>query len=63
MIGFSLEWAPPGDYELVMSVRDELSGKKVEMMEPFSVIPAPAAAQSQPPPTAPARAATAPTGR
>jgi hypothetical protein len=38
--GFSLRGASPGDYELVMSVRDRLSGRHVELKEPFSVVPA-----------------------
>ena len=68
MIGFPLEWAPPGDYELVMSIRDELSGKKIEMLEPFSVVETPAAAAEQAPPaqSPPAQTAQAPaesTGR
>ena len=68
MIGFPLEWAPPGDYELVMSVKDELSGKRVEILEPFSVVEAPAAAAEQAPPaqSPPAQTAQAPaesTGR
>jgi VWFA-related protein len=37
MIGFSLEDATPGDYEIVMRVKDELSGKALELHEPFSV--------------------------
>ena len=37
MIGFSLEDAAPGDYEIVMRVKDELSGKALELHEPFSV--------------------------
>jgi VWFA-related protein len=37
MIGFSLEDAIPGDYEIVMRVKDELSGKSLELHEPFSV--------------------------
>jgi VWFA-related protein len=37
MIGFSLEDAAPGDYEIVMRVKDELSGKSLELHEPFSV--------------------------
>ncbi len=39
MIGFSLEDAIPGDYEIVMRVKDELSGKSLEVHEPFSVTP------------------------
>jgi VWFA-related protein len=37
MIGFSLEGAGPGDYELVMRVKDELSGKTLDLREPFHV--------------------------
>jgi VWFA-related protein len=37
MIGFSLDDATPGDYEIVMRVKDELSGKSLELHEPFSV--------------------------
>ena len=36
-IPFPLEFAPPGEYELKMVVRDELSGKTVEVREPFTV--------------------------
>jgi len=48
MIGFSLGDATPGDYEIVMRVKDELSGKSLELHEPFSVTapPAPAPAPS-----------------
>jgi VWFA-related protein len=37
MIGVSLEGATPGDYELVMRVRDEFSGQRLELREPFHV--------------------------
>jgi VWFA-related protein len=37
LIGFSLEGASPGDYEIVMRVRDELSGKTLNLHEPFHV--------------------------
>jgi len=37
MIGLSLESATPGDYELVMRVKDEFSGKALELHEPFHV--------------------------
>lgn len=50
MIGFSLADAAPGDYEIVMRVKDELSGRSLELHEPFSVT-APAGA----PPAAPSR--------
>ncbi|HSB61570.1 MAG TPA: VWA domain-containing protein, partial [Vicinamibacteria bacterium] len=39
LIGFSLEGATPGAYEIVMRVKDELSGKTVELHEPFRVSP------------------------
>jgi len=37
LIGFSLEGASPGDYELVIRIRDEFSGKALEIREPFRV--------------------------
>ncbi len=37
MIGISLESATPGDYELVMRVKDEFSGEAVQLREPFHV--------------------------
>jgi VWFA-related protein len=37
MIGISLESASPGDYELLMRVKDEFSGKTLELREPFHV--------------------------
>ncbi len=39
MIGFSLENASPGEYELVMRFKDEFSGSRVELREPFRVSP------------------------
>jgi VWFA-related protein len=38
--GFSLKGATPGSYEIVMSVRDELAGRSLELREPFKVVPA-----------------------
>jgi VWFA-related protein len=35
--GISLKGAAPGAYELVLTVRDELAGKSVELREPFEV--------------------------
>jgi hypothetical protein len=35
--GISLKGAAPGDYELVLTVRDELGGKSVEVREPFAI--------------------------
>jgi len=37
--GFSLEAAEPGDYVMVMTFRDELAGKRLELREPFKVLP------------------------
>ena len=48
MIGFSLEDAAPGDYEIVMRVKDELSGKSLELHEPFSVTAPSSAAPAAP---------------
>jgi len=42
--GFSLDAAAPGDYMMLMTFRDELSGKTLELREPFWVLP------SEPPP-------------
>jgi VWFA-related protein len=39
----SLDYATPGDYEMVLNFRDELSGKTLELREPFSVVPPPSA--------------------
>jgi VWFA-related protein len=41
LIGFPLKGAPPGGYEMVMTFRDEVSGKVLERREPFTVVPAP----------------------
>jgi VWFA-related protein len=40
MFGFRLGAAPPGQYDLMMTLRDELSGKSLELHEPFTVVPA-----------------------
>jgi VWFA-related protein len=53
LIGISLESAAPGDYEIVMAIKDELSGKRVELREPFHVSEAP-------PPPAPTGGSLAP---
>jgi VWFA-related protein len=39
-VGFSLEDAAPGEYEMVLSLKDELSGKTLEDRERFTVEPA-----------------------
>ena len=41
LIQIPLSIAPPGEYELVLTVRDEISGRQVERVEPFVVTPAP----------------------
>ena len=53
LIGIPLESAAPGDYEIVLAVKDELSGSRVVLREPFHVLEAP-------PPPAPTAGATAP---
>lgn len=37
MLSLSLAGAVPGDYELVLTVRDDVAGRSVEVSEPFSV--------------------------
>jgi VWFA-related protein len=52
MFGFRLVDTPPGDYEILMTIRDDLAGQSMEIVEPFTVgpplptLPATAAAQS-----------------
>jgi VWFA-related protein len=41
LVGTRLEGASPGEYELVLTVRDEVAGKSVEVREPFTVEVAP----------------------
>jgi VWFA-related protein len=40
LVGFSLQDAVPGDYEMQLTFRDEISGETIELEEPFSVVPA-----------------------
>jgi hypothetical protein len=47
LFGFSLKKLTPGDYEMVMTVRDELAGETLEVTEPFRVAP-PAPAPTTP---------------
>jgi hypothetical protein len=55
MFGFRLVDTEPGDYEIVMAIRDELAGQSFELREPFRVIePLPASALPQAPTAAPA---------
>jgi hypothetical protein len=37
LMGLPLEGYPPGDYELVLTVRDEVSGREREEREPFRI--------------------------
>ena len=53
MFGFRLDDAPPGDYQIKMTVRDEIAGRTLDWVEPFTVVPAV---------TAPALAAPAASG-
>jgi hypothetical protein len=54
LFGFRLA-TPPGDYEIVMSVKDELSGQELEIREPFKVTdPLPASESDQTASTVPA---------
>lgn len=39
MFGVILDEAAPGDYEMVLTFRDEISGKTLELREPFRVVP------------------------
>ena len=41
LVGFKLKGAHPGEYEMVMTFRDEVSGKTLEERETFTVVPAP----------------------
>ncbi len=37
MIGIPLDGVTPGDYELVLKVRDDLAGRSQELVEPFQI--------------------------
>jgi hypothetical protein len=39
MVQIPLRGFPPGDYELLLSVTDEVSGLTRELTEPFSITP------------------------
>jgi hypothetical protein len=50
LFGFRLTDAAPGDYEILMTIRDDLAGQSIEIREPFSVgPPLPAAATASAP--------------
>jgi hypothetical protein len=36
-MGVPLEGYPPGEYQLVLSIRDEVSGREREQREPFRI--------------------------
>ncbi len=44
LFGEPLEWATPGDYELVLSLKDEIADKALEVREPFKIVSGPPAA-------------------
>jgi VWFA-related protein len=48
MVQFPLRGFPPGDYELLIAVTDEVSGETREKVEPFTIAPAAAAAAPAP---------------
>jgi len=51
LFGFRLVDAAPGEYEILMTIRDELAGQSMEILEPFTVgppLPVTAAAQQPP---------------
>jgi hypothetical protein len=41
LFGVILDDAAPGDYEVVLTFRDEITGKTLELREPFKVVPPP----------------------
>lgn len=43
LFGFPLNEVPPGDYEMIITVKDEVSGKTKELREPLRVVEAPGA--------------------
>jgi hypothetical protein len=59
--GFKLADVPPGDYEIVMAVRDDLAGRSFEIREPFKVTE-PLPASALPPAAAKPTAAATPPG-
>jgi len=58
--GFRLTDAPLGDYEIVMTIRDDIAGRSFEMREPFRVVEPMPALAAPPTATAPAPPATTP---
>jgi VWFA-related protein len=60
--GFKLADVPPGDYEIVMAVRDDIAGRSFEISEPFKVTE-PLPASALPPAAAKPTAAATPPGQ
>jgi len=54
LVGTVLEGYEPGAYEFVLNIKDEVTGKSLQVREPFAVVPPPAASTAAP------AAATAP---
>jgi hypothetical protein len=40
IVGFQLEKDEPGEYELILQIRDALSGRAIEQHEPFTIVAA-----------------------
>jgi hypothetical protein len=38
MIGFPVDRAAPGNYDLVMTFKDEIAGTSLEVKEPFGIV-------------------------
>jgi VWFA-related protein len=63
-LAISLRTATPGPHELVLTVQDDITGRTVETVEPFEVIPGePMVAEAAPAPAAGAAAPPPPGGR
>jgi hypothetical protein len=43
IVGSELKDATPGDYEFVLTVKDEIDGKSLELVEPFKLVSPPSA--------------------
>ncbi len=48
LLQIPLEGAQPGDYELVLTVQDEITGRVLEVMEPFEIARTPAPSATRP---------------
>jgi VWFA-related protein len=63
MFGFTLNGVAPGDYEIVMAIRDDLAARSFELREPFRVVePLPPSAEPPAPPAPPAPGTATPPG-